>query len=57
MSIAAIQTDRTLSVDTFYRVIVETDPDVDFFTRNLKTMEITILMGTADLKTMEAMLH
>jgi hypothetical protein len=57
MSIAAIQTDRTLSVDTFYRVIVETDPDVDFFTRNLKTMEITILMGTADLKTMEAMLR
>lgn len=57
MSIVAIQTDRTLSVDTFYRVIVETDPDVDFFTRNLKTMEITILMGTADLKTMEAMLR
>lgn len=57
MSIAAIQTDRTLSVDTFYRVIVETDPDVDFFTRNPKTMGIATQMGTADLKTMEAMLR
>lgn len=57
MSIVAIQTDRTLSVDTFYRVIVETDPDVDFFTRNPKTMGIATQMGTADLKTMETMLH